>query len=275
MNEHDVLKLIVKEYYETQKYRVRLGNRLKLKKDGDYQKTAEDTQGNPVTSIEEFIFLDDSYNSALIREKRMEKLIHKRLRDFPINEWFKDVKGVGDMTAAILISTIDIEKATTVSKIWQYCGLNPGNVRGMKKMSPAEAKKNGYEIVREYENFKGKSEVIAKTNDLIRGDKLKAGYLAPYNQWIRTKLIGVLASGFLKAKSPYAKLYYDYKHRLESKNTMLPAAEQIKKGHIHNRAMRYMVKTFLADMYAVWRELEGLEVRPPYQEEKLGHKHTA
>jgi len=267
MIEREMLKLIVKEYYETQKYRVRLGNRMKLKKDGDEQKTFKDTQGIHDVSSDEFIFLEESYSSALAREKSMEKIIHNRLKDFPINDWFISVKGCGDMMAAILITTIDIHKATTVSKIWQYCGLNPGEVRGMKKMSPQQAEENGFEVVRKYENFEGKEEVIAKTNDMIRGDKLKAGYLAPFNQWIRTKLIGVLASGFLKSKSPYRMHYDNLKTRELAKGTP--------KGHAHNRALRYMVKMFLADMYAVWRELEGLEVRPPYQEEKLGHKHTA
>lgn len=262
----EILKLIVKEYYETQKYRVRLGNRMKLKKDGDDQKNSVDTQGILYVSSREFFFLDESYASALAREKEMEKMIHERLKDFPINEWFKGVKGCGDMMTAILITTIDIEKASTVSKIWQYCGLNPGEVRGMKKMSPKQAAENGFEVVREYDNFEGKKEVIAKTMDMIRGDKLKAGYLAPFNQWIRTKLIGVLAGSFLKSRSPY-RIYYDnLKTRELAKGTP--------KGHAHNRALRYMVKMFLADMYAVWRELEGLEVRAPYQEEKLGHKHN-
>ena len=34
------------------------------------------------------------------------------------------------------------------------------------------------------------------------------------------------------------------------------------KGHRHNAAIRYMVKRFLADLYNVWRKLEGLEIHP-------------
>ena len=39
-------------------------------------------------------------------------------------------------------------------------------------------------------------------------------------------------------------------------------------------AMRPAVKTFLADLYEVWRGLEGLEVHKPYAEAKLGIVHT-
>ncbi|NDQ58556.1 MAG: hypothetical protein GZ088_15930 [Acidipila sp.] len=43
-----------------------------------------------------------------------------------------------------------------------------------------------------------------------------------------------------------------------------------RKGHRHAMAMRYMVKMFLIDLYVAWRKIEGLEVRPPYSQDKLG-----
>jgi len=36
-----------------------------------------------------------------------------------------------------------------------------------------------------------------------------------------------------------------------------------------------MVKMFLKDLYVAWRELEGLEIRRPYEEEYLGRVHHA
>lgn len=44
-------------------------------------------------------------------------------------------------------------------------------------------------------------------------------------------------------------------------------------GHLHNMAMRYMVKIFLIDFYVAWRKEEGLTVYPPYHEAKLGLTH--
>jgi len=93
-----------------------------------------------------------------------------------------------------------------------------------------------------------------------------------FNPFLKTKLIGVLGSSFLKVKdSPYKTAYYNYKHRLESEEKY----KDDTKGHRHNMAIRYAVKLFLADLYTAWRPLEGLPVAPTYHEGKLGHVHRA
>ncbi len=47
------------------------------------------------------------------------------------------------------------------------------------------------------------------------------------------------------------------------------------KGHKHKMAVRYMIKEFLADLWTVWRKLEGLPVKGTYAEDVLGiHHHT-
>ncbi|KKK77226.1 hypothetical protein LCGC14_2855760, partial [marine sediment metagenome] len=62
--------------------------------------------------------------------------------------------------------------------------------------------------------------------------------------------------------------YYDkYKHRIASSN------RAVSDGHAHRMALRYMVKMVLADIWKDWRALEGLDVRAPYQEAYLNHKH--
>ena len=49
--------------------------------------------------------------------------------------------------------------------------------------------------------------------------------------------------------------------------------KDVSKGHRDRAALRYMMKRFICDLYAVWREMEGLSVRPPYEEEYLGKIH--
>ena len=44
-------------------------------------------------------------------------------------------------------------------------------------------------------------------------------------------------------------------------------------GHIKNRAIRYMVKMFIKDLYVAWRTLENLPIREPYEVEYLNKKH--
>ena len=61
-------------------------------------------------------------------------------------------------------------------------------------------------------------------------------------------------------RSKYGAFYYDYKNRLEQS----PHHKEKTDLHRHNMAIRYMVKLFLYDLYAVWRELEHLVVAEPY-----------
>ncbi|MPN12130.1 hypothetical protein SDC9_159442 [bioreactor metagenome] len=112
---------------------------------------------------------------------------------------------------------------------------------------------------------------------MIRGDKLTPGFIAPFNTRLRTKMLGVLGSSFLKAKSPYAKFYYDYKNRLKNEDRVIEGRDkkwsETSDLHRHNAAMRFMVKAFIKDLYVAWRTAEGLTVRCPYEEEYLGKKH--
>lgn len=88
-----------------------------------------------------------------------------------------------------------------------------------------------------------------------------------YNPVLKTKLMGVLTSSFLKCGSEYAKVYYDYRARLDGE----PKHANKTAGHKNMMAQRYMIKQFLRDLWVCWRELEGLEVNLPYEVAKLGH----
>jgi hypothetical protein len=106
-----------------------------------------------------------------------------------------------------------------------------------------------------------------------------------FNPFLKTKLTGVLGTSFLRVgDSPYAKMYYDYKHRVESHARYGVENDKTKddEGHLvtsklrrHNMAIRYMIKLFLIDLYKAWRALENLPVSPPYSEAKLGVVHAA
>lgn len=112
-------------------------------------------------------------------------------------------------------------------------------------------------------------------------DRKVKGQKCPYNQFLRSKLCGVLGTnGFLMHNSPYREYYDNMKNRLESENWGMDSKnptdkKRPKAGHQHKAAIRYMIKMFLKDLYVAWRTIEGLPVRAPYQEEYLGHKHIA
>lgn len=271
MNEEQIrnrqaLRFALRLREDFQAQRKRMDNRLGIKADGTDQNIEE-----RAFTVDDIEFFSGVSASARDLEETIEKRFKKLLRRFPIyTQWLKDVKGVGPVAAAQLLANIDIEKATTVSKIWQYTGMNPGMVRGMKRKEKAD----------------GSFELI-ETDTMIRGDKATKGFVLPFNKGLRTALLGVMGDGFIKSQNHYCmEFYYPTKHRLENsaapvweirkagaKPEQIPWAEA-KPAHRHRYAIRKMVKMFLADLYKEWRAIEGLEVRPPYQEQYLGHKHA-
>lgn len=257
----DVLtvRLLVRAREDFQSMRKKMDNRAGRKADG----TEQNIEERSINAEDLAMFIDISDNCRE-QEKSAEKNLKQVLKRFPVyTEYLLNVKGVGDIAAGHIIGNINIHEATTVSKIWQYCGLNPGMVRGKKRV----------------EDKKG-NVTFETTDTMIRGDKLTAGFVSPFNKNIRTALVGVLADGFIKQQNFYCmEFYYPYKARLEQEENKVTHIGKdvewkgVSKGHRDRAAKRYMIKMFLKDLYVAWRELEGLPVRAPYQEEYLGHKH--
>lgn len=270
------LRILVRAREDFQAQRKRMDNRIGRKASGEDQNIKE-RMFRP-EDLDSFVDIADA---ARGQEKEIEKKLKKMLDRFDVyTEWLSGVKGVGTISAAHIIGEIDIHIATTVSKIWQYCGLNPGMIRGKKRIQTKnpgayQPKNDGWKVLR-----RASDHVIVLTDERIRGDKLTPGFISPYNKRLKTALMGVLASGFIKAQAPYAlDYYYPYKERLEGSDRKVThngekvAWKDVSKGHRDMAAKRYMIKMFLKDLYAVWRGLEGLDVREPYKEQYL-YKHT-
>lgn len=104
--------------------------------------------------------------------------------------------------------------------------------------------------------------------DVVNGKapRLTKGQKTTWNPLMR-QLCWKIAKSFIMTKSPYRK-FYDERKKLEEKTH-----KDLTKIHRHNRAMRFMIKRFLADFWIAWRKIEGLEVSLPYVVEKLGHKY--
>lgn len=276
------IRMYVRTRMDFQAMRKTMDNRLGVKADGKSQDLKE----------ERYFSEEDKNNFALIsiearrNEKIIEKMLRKTLKRFPIyTEWLVDVKGIGEVAASWIIGSLDIEKAITVSKMWQYAGLNPGLVRGKKRMTIKEYKPEMGPQVSIIMDENGKpEECIVLTDTLVRGDKATPGFILPFNKELRTALAGVLADGFIKCQSSYAlNYYYTYKTRLEQERNGVEsignnddgkAWGDVSKGHRDRAAKRYMIKMFLKDLYVTWRTIEGLPVRAPYAEEFLGKVHS-
>ena len=228
-------------------------------------------KGDKIISDFAIFILVKNYEEILKCEEEQMQRFKSELKKFPIYTEFLNpiVKGVGDTLAGVIISTIDIEKAKYASSIWKYAGLDvadDGKGRSRRKEHLVEV---------EYKDSDGEMQT-------------KKGIT--FNPFLKSKLMGVLAGSFLKQRkngSKYAEIYYNYKNRYQNRPDLVDEKKTDKNGkithwkdgkkkdlHIQNMAMRPAVKTFLADLYEVWRGLEGLEVHKPYAEAKLGIVHT-
>lgn len=301
------LRAMVRTMYDYQDMRLRTAGRLRLNAS---DMIVDETNMDDAEIIEkDYDTLEYVKVATSQVEKKLLKEIHSMIKDENIyKKFFKKVRGCGPLMSAVCLAEFDIVEAETVSKMWQFAGLNPGMVQG-KKIVKITKDTDMSKIIREYENKKGEKCGIIKVDEMVRADRKNPGFVLPFNAWLRTKLCGVLAGSIIKSsvrwidipadeyvespytrikekkfqkatvKSEYAKLYLEYKFRLEHEENevmhcgkMVPWKD-VTPGHRDNAAKRYMIKMFLKDLYAAWRQVEGLPVRAPYQEEYLGHVH--
>jgi hypothetical protein len=227
-----------------------LKKEYKLITNGMVKLTRKFKPGDIITDFTELLLIHQ-YEAMVDAEKKLFKDLDQSIKGVRIwEEYLKKVKGVGPAMAGVIIAKIDISKAKYVSSLWRYSGLDVGEDN--------KGRSRRKEHLREYEYTDKHGEI-----------KNKMGIT--FDPMLKTKLIGVLGPSFLKQQGGYADIYYSYKHRLENRADL----KEYTKGHIHNMAIRYMVKIFLADLFVAWKEIEGLTVPAPYHEAKLNLKHKA
>ena len=283
------VKILVRGAYDLQKLRIQMGNRIaanfkaKLGQepgkseasiDHEAQKilkllrlsyaritdglvcfpTPKRFTGDEVISNFTELCLVSQYVELLRDEKTHFARLPNTLADFPIyTKFLKDVRGVGPAMAGVMISEIDIRKARYASSLWAYAGLD---------------------VARDGAGRSRRKEHLVKVKYKAKDGTEKERDSITFNPFLKTKLVGVLGPSFLRSNSPYREFYDNMKHRLESRPDFANHEKGVK-GHIHNAAIRYMVKMFLIDLYTTWRALEGLPVAEPYSVAKLGRKHAA
>lgn len=209
------------------------------------------------------VWFIESYTGLLKQEHLAFKSLEKVLdQDSFYNAWLSHVRGIGPAMAGVIISEFDPHKAKYPSSFWKYAGLDV--IAVFDKEDPTvfigtegRCRKEQHLVEREY---------IAKDGTT----KTKRGLT--YNPWLKSKLLAVLATSFLRAGNErYVKLYQDYKFR-QLQRPELQGKPGIK-AISHKRALRYMIKQFLVDLHMAWRAHEGLTVSVQYGEAKLGLTH--
>lgn len=284
IEERDGLRQKVRMFYDLQRLRIQVTGRV--------QDRAEGTEIHLHPA--DVALLELRAQALHTAEKDVLKDVQDHLRTIG---FYKDVlsdksrfKGVGPTMAGVILSEFDITKEDTPSKMWAFAGLAPVKAHRCKEchavVDPDEEGVFHHRKERPRKALPGKggeAEAPAKkwkacslAKVPLNADQVyasgeamhpKKGEKLPYNSWLRTKLVGVLAPVLLKCGSSWKKFYDDYKHRKQSEGWGRSDA------HRHQAAMRYMIKMLLLEIWREWRAHEGLPVRPSYQEEYLHHQH--
>lgn len=179
-------------------------------------------------------------------EKEIAKEIEREIRDIPIvRDYLLKIKGIGPVLAGGLISLFDIRKAEHPSSFWKYAGLHVENGKAVRR-------KRG-----EKTDYNPKAKVLAW--------KIGRSLLMSKNEFYIEMYENVRKKESEKLNFPLedpkrCPMYEECVKKL--KKSQKPACAL----HIHFRALRKIVKHFLADFHINWRKIEGLPVSPIYWE---------
>jgi len=233
----EAVRQLVEIYYDTQEVRIRSFNRLR--------------QIGEVKGVH-----PEALKSL---EKEIKNYITEEIKDVPVcAQFLQPIKGIGPILAGGLLAWLDPYKADHISSFWKYCGLHVAEGTAIKR---EKGKKLGFPLKLRTLCWKiGKSFVRAKTpfyRDIY--DKAKVSENRKLGNPIENPQNCPMYKKCLIRLGQKAK-------RLSVKPKNPPC-----KQHIDYRAMRKMVKRFLADFWLAWRRLEGLPLSEPYAVAILHH----
>ena len=276
---------------ETTRHKIRLSH-LKLQ-----GRTCEDT-----ATVLEMLLGVESF---------LDKRIAALLKQHPAYPWFSKIKGVGPENIAKCIGPIRIKPesgyrknketnkvelvplpfAATISGVWAYTGM--GLDKDHKAPKPKEGEPLPYnKELRSMWWRLGSSILKAGLRQKCLGCSQLIGqnavqeHLAEKHQGQDTSTILFATVG----TSEFAKYYLQEKtkyidRQISRGGKVVPASELpkdatgkkyeiegiISEGHIHNMALRKLIKLFIACLWLVWREAESLPLTKPYALEVLHH----
>lgn len=198
--------------------------------------------------------LIDSYVQIRETEQQMYKAVTMVVQEHPMWErYFKDVKGIGPLGAALCIAYLDVHKAPYVSSFWSYAGVGT-------RINP----KTGEREAQSRRNLTTRTYVDKDTGEVKECPSL--GYNPKLHDW----LLGVLPGSVFKTAKDgdLYKCYIDYKNRYANRADLQDA----KPMKIHRMACRAMVKYLLRGLWCEWRAYEGYTLSEPYEVQMLGYE---
>jgi hypothetical protein len=220
-------------------------------------------------------------------EEFIDGRIADHLKVHPAYPWFSRVKGIGLENIGKIIGLVRVEPEDYL-KCNECKGEVPANLYKPDDLCPTC--KTGHlkeppwaDTISSLWMFAGLG--VDKDG---KAPKRKAGEKLGYNSQLRSMCWRV-GSSLLKAKGKFYEYYLSQKDRLTIRlrnegikivpATQLPKvdgkkqedAEHISEGHVHNMALRKMIKLFTACLWLEWRKGLNLPVTKPYAIDILKH----
>jgi len=179
-----------------------------------------------------------------------------------------------------------IEAFETPSRLISWCGLGVEEGKAVGRRSGKKLKYNPdmktlmcFKLPSQWARLGGKKRRLESGwLDIYETAKQRYEARAPFEATLDDAVgdllaepIGKIPAGTKVKKKGTGANYTYLKRKLEElgKDKILV---KLSKGHIKNMAWRIPGKIFLQHLWHVWRVLEGLPIRLPYVQEKLGHK---
>jgi len=226
------------------------------------------------------------------RIKDLEDYVDGRVADLiqgqPAYSWFSKVKGMGKENIGKVVGLIDIEKAEHISSLWKFAGFSvedgiaPKRRKGGGTLSYNSQLRSmcwrlGSALLKAGLRKQCVNCKLLVGEEKIRKNNGKCPDCGSSD--FKTATITKFGTYYLKEKGKYYQRYGNQGVKIVPA-TSLPKDKggkryepegMISEGHVHNQAMRKMIKLFLACLWLTWREAEGLPVTKPYAIDQLGH----
>jgi hypothetical protein len=270
------LRLLYQLYEEAQRTRIAHGERLRAIFQGRSSSSGAASTDKDVERLLKEVargervgaprILENAYARSVEDEAAAASALRESIGGHPVWPWLEDVRGIGHLLAARLLSRLDVTRASTPSAFWAYCGLGtiPGVAFRCSKCGLEVAYPAGYKVGESHYAKSGSRMCSGQLRPLISATEVRVaprpsvlGGRASYDAHARKScyLIGV---SILRSGGDYRSFYDSERARLASTR----AGWTAKRCHLS--ALRRMEKAFLRDLWIAWRRAVNLPVVSPY-----------
>jgi hypothetical protein len=268
------LRLLYQLYEEAQRSRIAHGERLRA----IIQGRSSPGSMTPVDDADDLLkaisggdtagaprILELAYSRAVETEAAAAAALRESVEQHPVWPWLSEIRGIGHLLAARLLSRLDVIRAKTPSAFWAYCGLStiPGVTYRCSQCKLEVAYPLGYRIEQRHRGRWGRAdcrgvlEPVNEQSTRVAPRRSTAGGRSGYDAQARVSCY-LIGASMLRRGSEYRSYYDAERARLAA----LHSAWTPKRCHLS--ALRKMEKAFLRDLWIAWRRAVNLPVVAPY-----------